>query len=463
MDAFLVLFILSFVVVAPACRQIDQEAISRVLFAVDDWKGLALSLDLHASNRIETECAHELSGARHECYRRSLVRRYCDKGPFGSPEEVAEQIAHVLEETMGHKRQAQQLRELRFEGEDRAGGGRRVSEGQSPNREETKSPPPQTSEQDSSSLLSGLNIQRIVLFVLLALISYAYCSAHCYRKTGDQVPMDGYNSERRFSLTHDQDQPVSTSTPAEEPTERNITAPAMASGKDSPQYKIVKDNLKHIVGTLKTNTAAHDALRMSVKSKGWLEVHDKPRAEDLVSIILNRIEHNASDYDMFMDMLCSTDGMDLIARRLQLPGSSAGSHTSLHPCTAYDGRPPTSSSLRPRISNLPSAVSGARPTISQLYQLKSRRGWTVRVIETSAPRWRFVAYALNLSSASVDSIERSSFYQPVKACEIALSRWMTEALTGQPVCWASLLQALRHADLTTLASDLELVLMENDK
>ena len=80
---------------------------------MDDWKGLALLLDL-ASSRIETECAQESSGARHECYRRSLIRRYCDKCPSGSPEEVAEQIAQVLEEKMGHKRQAQQLRELRF-------------------------------------------------------------------------------------------------------------------------------------------------------------------------------------------------------------------------------------------------------------------------------------------------------------------------------------------------------------
>ena len=82
------------------------------------------------------------------------------------------------------------------------------------------------------------------------------------------------------------------------------------------------------------------------------------------------------------------------------------------------------------------------------------------MIETAAPRWRRLAYALNLSSAAVNSIAQSCFHQTEPACENALSRCMTEAPTGQPVCWASLLQALRHADLTTLASDLELVLME---
>ena len=79
-------------------------------------------------------------------------------------------------------------------------------------------------------------------------------------------------------------------------------------------------NLKDIVGTLMCNTAAHHALRLNVKSKGWLETYEKPTAEDLVSIILNRIEHNASDYSVFMDMLHNTDGMDLIAEKLQLPG-----------------------------------------------------------------------------------------------------------------------------------------------
>ena len=82
------------------------------------------------------------------------------------------------------------------------------------------------------------------------------------------------------------------------------------------------------------------------------------------------------------------------------------------------------------------------------------------MIETAAQSWRRVAYALNLSYAAVNSIAQSCFHQAEPACESTLSRWITEAPTGQPVCWASLLQALRHADLTTLASDLELVLME---
>ena len=96
--------------------------------------------------------------------------------------------------------------------------------------------------------------------------------------------------------------------------------PAMASGKDSPQYKIVQNNFDNIVDTLKSNTAAHHALRRILKSQKWLVVHDEPTEEKLVSVILNRIELDASVHSVFMDMLQDTDGMDLIAKKLQLPG-----------------------------------------------------------------------------------------------------------------------------------------------
>ena len=78
-----------------------------------DWEGLAGWLDIKSSP-IQSECQLKLNGAKHECYRRSLVQRYCDKHPSEGPKEVAEQIAQVLEDKMGHKLQADLLRELRF-------------------------------------------------------------------------------------------------------------------------------------------------------------------------------------------------------------------------------------------------------------------------------------------------------------------------------------------------------------
>ena len=89
----------------------DVEDISRVLADVPDWKGLAGSLNIR-SNDIETDCA--LQGvAQASCYRRELVRRYCDRQLSDSPSKVAKDMAEVLEQ-MNHKLQAQQLRNLQF-------------------------------------------------------------------------------------------------------------------------------------------------------------------------------------------------------------------------------------------------------------------------------------------------------------------------------------------------------------
>ena len=96
----------------------------------------------------------------------------------------------------------------------------------------------------------------------------------------------------------------------------------------------------------------------------------------------------------------------------------------------------------------------------ELYTLKSRRGRTLHVIQSAAPSWRRLAHALGLSPPAVHSIEISSFYQTEGACETALCQWMSEAPAGQPVCWSTLLQALRDADLNSLATGLHLVLME---
>ena len=88
----------------------DMADISRVLADVPDWKGLAGSLNIR-SDDIEENCEQDV--ARASCYRRKLVRRYCDKQPSENPSKVADEIAAKLEQ-MDHTLQAGKLRELKF-------------------------------------------------------------------------------------------------------------------------------------------------------------------------------------------------------------------------------------------------------------------------------------------------------------------------------------------------------------
>ena len=88
----------------------DVQVISKVLENVPDWKGLAGWLSI-SSHPIETDCAQDVAQA--SCYRRELVRRYCNGQPSEKPCKVAGDIANALDQ-MRHILQAQQLRELKF-------------------------------------------------------------------------------------------------------------------------------------------------------------------------------------------------------------------------------------------------------------------------------------------------------------------------------------------------------------
>lgn len=95
----------------------------------------------------------------------------------------------------------------------------------------------------------------------------------------------------------------------------------------------------------------------------------------------------------------------------------------------------------------------------QLYRLEGRNGRIVEVIERATPRWRRLAFSLNLRAAVVNIIEQDSRSQVVTACEKVLDQWMITA-SRKPVIWRTLIQALQESELNTLANDLELTLGE---
>ena len=85
-----------------------MESISGVLTRVTDWKRLAGLLNVGNSD-ILADCAQDLAQA--SCFRREVVRRYCNSQHSEDSSKVAEDIAKVLEQ-IGHNLQAKELRKL---------------------------------------------------------------------------------------------------------------------------------------------------------------------------------------------------------------------------------------------------------------------------------------------------------------------------------------------------------------
>ena len=89
----------------------DVEVMSRVLREVEDWQGLAAYLNVRASEIVE-DCSLR-DGVPSHCFRRRIVRRYCDSLYYDDPEWIAEGLATQLEE-MDHNRLANVMRTLQF-------------------------------------------------------------------------------------------------------------------------------------------------------------------------------------------------------------------------------------------------------------------------------------------------------------------------------------------------------------
>ena len=88
----------------------DVQMIAAALGDINNVEGLAGWMNIKFGS-IRENCASSMALA--ECYRRSLVRSYCDESGHG-PQQVAENIAAILEKDMKNKRVAQILRQLKF-------------------------------------------------------------------------------------------------------------------------------------------------------------------------------------------------------------------------------------------------------------------------------------------------------------------------------------------------------------
>ena len=101
-----------------------------------------------------------------------------------------------------------------------------------------------------------------------------------------------------------------------------LAASTERSGRNTPEYKKVKNNMENIVEALKATPSAKDKLSMKCKQNEWLSESVDPLEEDLVRLVLERIRQRASQFTLFISMLRQITGMDQIADTLELTGIS---------------------------------------------------------------------------------------------------------------------------------------------
>ena len=78
----------------------------------------------------------------------------------------------------------------------------------------------------------------------------------------------------------------------------------------------MRNNLNRIVRYLKSSPSANGTLSWKFIEKGWLAAIANPTEDQLVTLLLGRIEYDANQYGEFIDMLRDIEGMDLIVKSL---------------------------------------------------------------------------------------------------------------------------------------------------
>ena len=84
-------------------------------------------------------------------------------------------------------------------------------------------------------------------------------------------------------------------------------------------------------------------------------------------------------------------------------------------------------------------------------------GKTVKVIEQAAAKWERVATRLYFESHDICRIKKDNPLQSFEACQTVFIEWLN-GKGRKPISWETLIKALKEADLSELAADLEVVL-----
>ena len=89
------------------------------------------------------------------------------------------------------------------------------------------------------------------------------------------------------------------------------------SGKSSPWYKAVQENLTLISDAIRQAPSALGAVTLKFVEKGWIRGGDNLTPDQICTMALGRIELDANQFGDFVDILKDTRGMDIIAHTLE--------------------------------------------------------------------------------------------------------------------------------------------------
>ena len=101
-----------------------------------------------------------------------------------------------------------------------------------------------------------------------------------------------------------------------------------------------------------------------------------------------------------------------------------------------------------------------RPTLQQLMLLRSPSGKRVKIIQAIAAGWRHLGISLYFDETgrTLDRIAHEHPFDPEACCTAMLREWL-EGRGRQPATWATLIDLLKDADMTSLAQQLERMLL----
>ena len=94
------------------------------------------------------------------------------------------------------------------------------------------------------------------------------------------------------------------------------------------EYDRVLNKLSDITKTLQLNPGARDKLTLLYQQEKWLDIAARPAEGELVRLALDRIKQDPSQFDLFIDMLHDTEGMDLIVTTLTAGELRCSTYTS---------------------------------------------------------------------------------------------------------------------------------------